>query len=77
MKVIIDRFEEDIAVIELDGKMYKADRALFAFAAEGDVIELTSLGKPAPGADDSPHSLFERLRRKSRRSPNAPQKEEK
>lgn len=43
MKVIIDRFEEDIAVVELDGEMLHAPRALFREAKEGDTVELTVL----------------------------------
>lgn len=43
MKVIIDRFEEDIAVVELDGEMLHAPKALFRDAKEGDTIELTVL----------------------------------
>jgi len=50
MKVIIDRFEEDIAVVELDGKMLNAPRALFAEAREGDTVEITVLPRQT---DDS------------------------
>lgn len=54
--MIIDRFEEDIAVIELNGEMLHAPRALFAEAKEGDTVELTVLprraAQPAPPADD-------------------------
>ena len=68
MKVIIDRFEGDIAVIELDGEVYSAPRALFPGCEEGDAVQITRLGKAAEcGEGESPHSLFERLRRKSRK----------
>ena len=43
MKVIIDRFEENIAVVELDGEMLNAPRALFEGAREGDTVEITVL----------------------------------
>lgn len=66
MKVIIDRFEEDIAVVELGGEMLRAPRALFGDAREGDTIEMTNLGKLPPGDLSSPHAIFERLRRKRR-----------
>lgn len=67
MKVIIDRFEEDIAVVELDGEFLSAPRALFGDAHEGDTIEINNIGKMPPEDLDSPHARFERLRRKSRR----------
>ncbi|MCD7811386.1 MAG: DUF3006 domain-containing protein [Ruminococcus sp.] len=39
--IIIDRFEGDKAVLETDGGMMNADRALIsADAAEGDVLRL-------------------------------------
>lgn len=41
--MIIDRFEEDIAVVELDGEMLNAPRALFEGAEEGDTVEITVL----------------------------------
>ena len=46
MRVIIDRFEEDKAVIEVDGEMLTVPRALFEDAHEGDHIEITVLGRP-------------------------------
>jgi hypothetical protein len=46
MRAIIDRLEEDKAVIELDGAMFTVPRALFDGAQEGDHIEITVLGKP-------------------------------
>lgn len=80
MKVIIDRFEEDLAVVELDGEMLNAPRALFAGANEGDTVELTVLprtkAEDIPAEDqaslqsektDEPAAIFAKLRRKRRR----------
>lgn len=72
MKVIIDRFEEDIAVVELDGKMYDAPRALFADAHEGDAAAITVLPREnstgdTVGKEDKPAAIFAKLRRKKRR----------
>lgn len=42
MKVIIDRFEGDYAVVELlNGKMINVPRILFENAKENDVINIT------------------------------------
>lgn len=70
MKVIIDRIEGDLAVVELDGEMITAPRALFGDAREGDAVMILPLGGNAEhlrreGGDD-PHAVFERLRRKRR-----------
>lgn len=67
MRVIIDRFEEDIAVLELDegGRRLKAPKELFKGAREGDTAEITVLGKVNAGGEP-PHEIFERLRAKSR-----------
>lgn len=64
MKVIIDRFEEDIAVVELDGEMLHAPRALFAGAREGDAAEITILPHgdrktSAAGAEEAKRRLEE------------------
>lgn len=68
MKVIIDRFEEDTAVVELDGEMYPIPRALVGDAQEGDAVLITALGKNADRPDaEHPHNIFERLRRRRRR----------
>ena len=41
MEVIIDRFEEKFAVVELpDGSFAEMERVLLPEAAEGDVIEI-------------------------------------
>ncbi len=53
MKVIIDRFEENIAVVELNGEMLNAPRALFGEAREGDVVELRILPRSAADPDAS------------------------
>ena len=66
MRVIIDRFEGDTAVVELDGETMNAPRALFAEAKEGDAVVISVVGKPDPDGEDSPRSVFERLRRKKR-----------
>ena len=66
MKVIIDRFEEDIAVVELNGEMLNAPRALFADAKEGDMVELTVLPRSAV-KDGEPAALFCKLRKKKKR----------
>ena len=72
MKVIIDRFEEDIAVVELDGEMLHAPRALFAGCEEGDAVEITRLGRACDyiEPDEEPHDIFERLRRKRKHRSN-------
>ncbi len=68
MLVKIDRFEEDLAVLELDGRMLNAPRELFAEAKEGDTVELKILKRENDKKDEeSPSSIFARLRRKSRR----------
>lgn len=66
MKIIIDRFEEDFAVVELDEKMYNVPRALFPEAQEGDTVEITVLGKIQHEDKEEPHAIFERLRKKRR-----------
>ncbi len=67
MKVIIDRFEQNIAIVELDGEFLHAPRALFEGAQEGDTVEITVLPKGHPGSpDNEAHALFEKLRRKRR-----------
>lgn len=78
MKVIIDRFEGNIAVVELNGEMLNAPRALFAEAQEGDTVELTVLprrsAKSDPDAD--PAAQAEQLRVATRRLFGLDQKEE-
>ena len=69
MRVIIDRFEEDIAVVELNGEMLSAPAALFKGAVEGDAVEITVLGRAyeQEGAEN-PHTIFERLRKRNKRN---------
>ena len=45
MKVIIDRFEGDIAVLECNGEMLNAPAKLFENAKEGDHIEISVIKK--------------------------------
>ena len=70
MKMIIDRLEGDIAVVELDGEMLNAPRALFGEAKEGDTVELTVLPRQERSEDmpddESPAALFKRLRKKKK-----------
>lgn len=73
MRVIIDRFEGDLAVVELNEVMYNVPRALFDGAHEGDVVEITVLGKPDEAAD-AMHEVFESMRKKSRRKKKHPKK---
>lgn len=69
MKVIIDRLEENIAVVECDGKMLSVPRELVGDAKEGDAVMITPLGKNADRLreDENPHRVFERLRKRRRR----------
>ncbi len=68
MKVIIDRFEEDIAVVEYDGAQYRVPRILMGAAQEGDAVQITALGRNAGLSDgEDPHAIFERLRKRRRR----------
>ena len=66
MKVIIDRFEGDLAVVELNEKMYNIPRALLPDAHEGDTVEITVTGKTTHEDTEDNHDIFERLRKKSR-----------
>ena len=78
MKVIIDRLEEDLAVIELEGEMLRAPRALFDGCKEGDIVEITRLGRACDSIDpdEKPHDIFERLRCKRFKSVQADRSEE-
>lgn len=80
MKVIIDRFEENIAVVELDGEMLNAPRALFRDAEEGDAVEISVLPRNTAEqaetsaaemsedqCEESPAALFRKLRSKSKK----------
>lgn len=81
MKIIIDRFEEDIAVVELeDGELLNVPKILFADAREGDTVEINILKRPAANEpetpnpqkdtaspDDTPADIFRRLRQKRKK----------
>ena len=67
MKVIIDRIEGDIAMVELDGEMLKIPRALIGDAREGDAVMITPARSNAAHVSEKPHRIFERLRRRRRR----------
>ena len=68
MKVIIDRFEGEIAIVECDGRMMNIPRALVGDAKEGDAVMITPMGRNADlPEEEHPHSVFERLRRRRRR----------
>lgn len=63
MKFIIDRFEEDFAVCELEnGKILNLPKELFPAAEEGDVINISvdaaETEKRKENADKRLHSLF-------------------
>ena len=64
MRVIIDRFEGEFAVVELNEKLFNVPRELFAQAKEGDAVEITVLGK-SKHRTESAHEIFERLRKNS------------
>lgn len=66
VQVIIDRFEEEYAVLELEsGEMLNAPRVLFSEFREGAHILLTE--KEQDEEDDSATALFEKLRKKSKK----------
>jgi len=63
MKIIIDRFEEDLAVCELEnGKRISVSKKLFPGAEEGDVINISvdrdETEKRKENANKRLHSLF-------------------
>lgn len=63
MKIIIDRFEEDFAVCELEnGKFLNLPKELFPDAEEGNVINIsvdaTETEKRKENANKRLHSLF-------------------
>ncbi len=65
MKVIIDRIENEIAVVELENKeMLSIPVALIQDAKEGDSLVITVEKKTAEQIKDT-HSIFEKLRNKS------------
>ena len=62
MRIIIDRFEGDIAVVEPGDKLSNAPRSLFPGAHEDDAVEINVPGK-AHREGEAPHELFTQLRK--------------
>lgn len=70
MRIVVDRIEDKIAVVELEsGQTVTIPASLIADAKEGDAIVLTVEPKNSAGSstasDKDTHSIFERLRKKS------------
>lgn len=66
MRVIVDRIEEGIVIVEADDEnTYQLPIALCPNAHEGDAIEISVIGKQPP--KEEPHAIFERLRKNSKR----------
>ncbi|MBK6088274.1 DUF3006 domain-containing protein [Ruminococcus difficilis] len=66
MKVIVDRIEENIVIVEADDEnTYKLSSALCPDAREGDTLEINVIGKQL--SKEEPHTIFERLRKNSNR----------
>lgn len=62
MKIIVDRIEENIAVVELEDKSrVNIPAVLLGEAKEGDAITLSVEKK-----QEDTHSIFEKLRNKSK-----------
>ncbi len=65
MRIIVDRIEENTAVVELEnGKTVTVPTELLCGASEGDAIVLTVEKKENSAVDT--HSIFESLRKKSK-----------
>jgi len=65
MKAVIDRFEEDMAVLELeDLSLVSAPRLLFENAKEGDLVEILVIGGETDKRKTEIDSLFSRLKKK-------------
>ncbi len=65
MRIVVDRIEENIAVVELEsGKTVTVPTELLCGAKEGDSIVLTVEKKEESAVDT--HSIFESLRKKSK-----------
>lgn len=65
MRIVVDRIEENTAVVELEsGDMATIPTVLLGDAQEGDAIILTVEKKNEKEKADT-HSIFERLRKKS------------
>lgn len=66
MKIIVDRIEENTAVVELEnGVMLSVPKEIIADANEGDSITLT-VEKKTQSDTTNTHSIFEKLRNKSK-----------
>ncbi len=66
MRIIVDRIEENLAVIELEsGRTITVDKELIMNAKEGDAIVLSVEEKSQQSKADT-HSIFESLRKKSK-----------
>ena len=66
MRVIVDRIEDNIVIVEADDEnTYKLSSALCPDAREGDTIEINVIGKLP--SEEEPHTIFERLRKNSKR----------
>ena len=66
MRVIVDRIEEGVVIVEADEEnTYQIPLALCCDAHEGDTIEISVIGKQP--AEEEPHTIFERLRKNSKR----------
>lgn len=66
MKLIIDRIEENTAVLELEsGECVNVPKVLIDNAQEGDTI-IISVEKKTKEQTSDTHSIFERLRNKSK-----------
>lgn len=66
MRVIVDRIEEGVVIVEADDEnTYQLPIALCPDVKEGDTIEINVIGKQPPTED--PHAIFERLRKNSKR----------
>lgn len=65
MRVIVDRIEEDVVIVETDDEnIYQLPIALCPDVKEGDTIEINVIGKLPP--KEEPHTIFERLRKNSK-----------
>ena len=66
MRVIVDRIEENIVIVEADDEnTYKLSSALCPDAREGDTLEINVIGKQL--SKEEPHTIFEHLRKNSSR----------
>ena len=74
MLIMIERFEEDRAVVEIgEDRMLIVPRELFPGAEEGDKVEIRVLGKTV-GVGET-RDVFDRLREKSHKSDSETRKD--